>query len=98
MPHINTDLKVTCYAGYRGEEEPREFSIGERNVQVVEVHDRWISPDHQYFKVRRSDGDTYILRHNVTSNLYRTTMRSYAEKISSQNAALVMMRSSIRSS
>ena len=74
----NTDLKVSCYAGYRGEEEPREFSIGERRVHVVELLDRWISPDHRYFKIIGSDGDTYILRHDVATNQWELTM--YARK------------------
>jgi len=35
------DVKVDCYAGYRGEETPRRFEIGGRRVRVVEVIDRW---------------------------------------------------------
>ncbi len=70
----STDLKVICYAGYRGEEEPREFSIGERNIHVVELLDRWLSPDHRYFKVRGSDGNTYILRHDIATNEWELTM------------------------
>jgi hypothetical protein len=60
-------LKVECYAGYRGDEEPRAFALGERRLEVREILDRWLAPDHRYFKVAASDGDTYILRHdNVT--------------------------------
>ena len=70
----NTDLIVTCYAGYRGEEEPREFSIGERKIHVVELLDRWLSPDHRYFKVRGSDKNTYILRHDFATNEWELTM------------------------
>lgn len=70
----NTDLIVTCYAGYRGEEEPREFSIGERKIHVVELLDRWLSPDHRYFKVRGSDGNIYILRHDFATNEWELTM------------------------
>lgn len=70
----NIDLIVTCYAGYRGEEEPREFSISERKIHVVELLDRWLSPDHRYFKVRGSDGDIYILRHDFATNEWDLTM------------------------
>ena len=60
-------LRVECYAGYRGDEEPRAFALGERRLEVLEILDRWLAPDHRYFKVAASDGDTYILRHdNVT--------------------------------
>ena len=57
-------LKVECYAGYRGDEEPRAFALGERRLDVREILDRWVAPDHRYFKVAASDGDTYILRHD----------------------------------
>lgn len=56
-------IHVECYPGYRGEEEPRAFLLGERRLTVVEVIDRWLSLDHRYFKVKADDGDVYILRH-----------------------------------
>jgi len=61
-------LKVECYAGYRGEEEPRAFTMGERRCAVVEILDRWLSPDHRYFKVQADDGRTLVLRHDATSD------------------------------
>lgn len=57
-------LKVECYAGYRGDEEPRAFALGERRLEIHAILDRWLAPDHRYFKVAASDGDTYILRHD----------------------------------
>jgi hypothetical protein len=57
-------VQVECYAGYRGEQEPRAFTIGDRRLAVVEVRDRWAGPDYRYFKVSASDGDTYVLRHD----------------------------------
>lgn len=59
-------IQVECCAGYRGEEEPRAFSLGERRLQVVSLLDRWLAPEHRYFKVAASDGNTYILRHDET--------------------------------
>jgi len=70
-------LEVTCYAGYRGEEEPREFQLGDHTVQVVEVLDRWLDPEYRYFKCRGSDGDTYILRHDVRT--HRWELKMYAK-------------------
>jgi hypothetical protein len=58
------DLKVDCYAGYRGEETPRHLDIDGRLVEVVEVIDRWFGTDHRYFKVRGDDGAEYLLRHD----------------------------------
>jgi hypothetical protein len=56
------DVKVDCYAGYRGEETPRRFEIDGRRVEVVGVIARWLGPDHRYFKVRGDDGAVYLLR------------------------------------
>jgi hypothetical protein len=62
------DLKVDCYAGYRGEETPRRFEIDRRRVEVVEVIDRSLGPDHRYFKVRGDDGAVYLLRVDDTTD------------------------------
>ncbi len=32
-------ISVECYSGYRGEEEPRAFWLGERRIEVVELLD-----------------------------------------------------------
>jgi len=57
------DIVVECYAGHRGEETPRRFTLGSRAIEVTEVLDRWLAPDHRYFKVLGDDDATYILRH-----------------------------------
>jgi hypothetical protein len=63
-------IRVECHAGYRGEETPRSFFIGERGIQVTEIIDRWLDPDHRYFKVRGDDGGIYILRHDVSDAVW----------------------------
>ena len=60
-------VHVECYAGYRGEETPRRFRLVGGWLEVEEVMDRWLAPDHRYFKVRGADGDTYVLRHDTLS-------------------------------
>jgi len=60
-------IRVECYAGYRGEEEPRAFTLGERRMEVRAILDRWLAPDHRYFKVAASDDDIYVLRHDEAS-------------------------------
>ncbi|MCC7181279.1 MAG: hypothetical protein IT177_23075 [Acidobacteria bacterium] len=57
-------ITVECYAGYRGEQEPRAFVLGERRLEVMAVADRWAGPDYRYFRVTASDGHTYVLRHD----------------------------------
>ena len=59
--------RVECYSGYRGEETPRRFALGRRTVEVAEVVDRWLAPEHRYFKVRGDDGSLYILRQDGES-------------------------------
>ncbi len=68
------NLRVECYSGYRGEETPRQLWFGSRRVEVVEVLDRWLAPDHRYFKIEGHDGGTYILRHDVVEQRWELTM------------------------
>jgi hypothetical protein len=62
------NLRVECYAGWRGEETPRRFFLGERRIEVVEVVDRWLAPEHRYFKVRGDDDALYILRQDAAGD------------------------------
>lgn len=66
-------LKVVCYAGYRADEAPMYFFLGERRIEVREILDRWLGEDHRYFKVKGDDGDTYILRHDTGSDSWELT-------------------------
>ncbi|MBI5756868.1 MAG: hypothetical protein HZA12_08080 [Nitrospirae bacterium] len=68
------EIKVECYAGHKGEETPRRFFIGERKIEVIEIVDCWLSPDHRYFKVRGDDGFLYILRHDAISMEWELTL------------------------
>jgi hypothetical protein len=63
-------IEVMCYAGYRGEETPRELRLGERRVSVVAVLDSWLAPDHRYFKVQGDDGGVYIVRHDPAGDFW----------------------------
>jgi hypothetical protein len=67
-------LHVECYAGYRGEETPRAFSIGDCRIDIAQVLDQWLAPEHRYFKVADAAGDTYILRHDINSGQWELTM------------------------
>lgn len=68
------EIDVECYAGYRGEEMPRRFSLCERIIEVTDILDGWLAPDHRYFKVRGHDGGCYILRHDVRRGCWELTM------------------------
>lgn len=64
------EIRVECYAGHRGEAEPRAFQLGARRFEVMAILDRWLDPDRRYFKVQTDDGATYILRHDEASGLW----------------------------
>ena len=63
-------LRVEAYCGYRGEQEPRAFTLGERRFTVQEILDRWLDPQHRYFKIRADDGRTFILRHDSPTDAW----------------------------
>ena len=75
-PHTDFDhtgadspvVQVECYAGHRAEESPRRFFIGKRQIEVREIIDRWLEPDHRYFKVRGDDHGVYILRYDTQAD------------------------------
>jgi hypothetical protein len=74
MPAADLGLRVECYAGHRGEQEPRRFFLGARAVTVEDILDRWLDPEHRYFKVRGDDGGTYILRHETRADRWELTL------------------------
>ncbi len=55
-------IRVECYAGYAGEQEPTRIWLGDERLEVKEIQDRWLSPDHRYFKILSHDNNTYIIR------------------------------------
>jgi len=67
-------IRVECYSGYKGEETPRRLIIGELVIGVAKVLDRWLAPDHRYFKVEGDDGSMYIVRHDMTSLEWELTL------------------------
>ncbi|MGF1608111.1 MAG: hypothetical protein ACFCUQ_01855 [Kiloniellales bacterium] len=73
-------LEVECYAGHRGEETPRSLSIDGKRIEVTEVLDRWLAPDHRYFKLLCAGGATYILRHDPAAARWDLVMYERAPR------------------
>lgn len=67
-------VKVECYAGYRAEQEPRRFLLGKREIEIIEILDRWLDPEHHYFKVSGDDGGIYILRYDTQADEWELTL------------------------
>ncbi len=81
MHDSDKGIRVECYAGYKGEETPRRFFLGERAIDVADVLDRWLAPDHRYFKLEGSDGATYILRHETASGRWELVMFASRDRL-----------------
>jgi len=73
MPDERLAVGVECYAGHRGEQTPRTLILGGRRVAVAEVLDAWLAPDYRYFKLRGTDGNTCIVRHDERSGSWELT-------------------------
>jgi hypothetical protein len=67
---------VYCYGcvGSRSGQTERYISPDGRSIEVTEVLDAWLAPDHRYFKVRGENGACYIVRNDVESGLWELTM------------------------
>jgi hypothetical protein len=63
-------VEVESYSGFKADERPLRFRLGERWLAVEEVVDRWYDPDATYFRVRADDGGVYILRHREQTDLW----------------------------
>ena len=57
-------IRVECYSGFCWEETPRALWFGSKRIEIEQLLDRWISPDHRYFKIHTVDKDLYIIRHD----------------------------------
>ena len=74
-------IQVDCYAGYRGEETPRRIRMATYKIDVKTVLDRWIAPDHRYFKLLGEDDATYIIRHDTVKSQWELVFFQSAAKI-----------------
>jgi hypothetical protein len=60
-------IEVVAYSGYRGEERPRLFMIGEERIEVSEIVNMWVEESlenktrKRFFQVRGSNGHEYKL-------------------------------------
>ena len=60
-------VSVEAYAGSRGEERPRVFTLGEERIEVERIVRAWIGEEGQererkrYFTVKGSDGGEHLI-------------------------------------
>ena len=63
-------VQVDCYSGYKANERPTAFTYQGHRLEISEIIDRWyeggVKPDQpviDYFKVRTSEGQVFLLRY-----------------------------------
>jgi hypothetical protein len=66
-------IEVHCYAGYRAEETPRSIRFQTRKIEVKQVLDQWLDPDHRYFKLLGEDEAIYIVRFDTHNRTWELT-------------------------
>jgi hypothetical protein len=69
-------VRVECYSGFKADERPVRFYLGERGIEVEAILDRWYGEECDYFKLRAGDGNTYILKHFRSSDEWEMTLFS----------------------
>jgi len=74
MNETRLAITVECYAGHRGEQEPRRLILDGRIIEVAEILDRWFAPDYRYFKLRDPGGAIWIVRNDAGTGLWELTM------------------------
>jgi hypothetical protein len=67
-------VQVECYAGHRGEQTPRRLRLDGRSIELVELLDCWLAPEHRYFKMRTEDQAIYILRQDEPSRRWELVL------------------------
>jgi len=68
-------VTVDAYAGYKGEETPRSFTVEGVNRAVLDIVDRWYTETCSYFRVNANDGQRYVLRYHLDEELWELVMQ-----------------------
>lgn len=67
------EISVTTYAGYKGGERPKSFTVDEKVIEVVEIVKMWIEEDRdtrrqkRFFTVKGNDGKIHTVYYDETA-------------------------------
>ena len=78
-------VRVECYSGYKANERPVRFYLGDVCHEVREVEDCWYGEDYEYFKLRTADGSRYILKYDRNEDTWELTQYTAPEALSDNN-------------
>jgi hypothetical protein len=68
-------VSVDAYAGYKGEETPRSFTLNGVHLSVDEILERWYTETHSCFRIRASDRQRYVLRYHLDEGAWELVMQ-----------------------
>jgi hypothetical protein len=63
-------IKVEAYSGYKSDQRPLRFSLGDKTLEVDQVEDQWYGVSSMHFRVRAKDGNCYVLRHDEENDVW----------------------------
>ncbi|MCF8062777.1 MAG: hypothetical protein K9M82_09695 [Deltaproteobacteria bacterium] len=63
-------VSVEAYSGYRGNERPLAFTVGEKRLSVRRILERRRTPDLDEFRVEAEDGGLYRIAWDRTRDLW----------------------------
>ena len=67
---MSLPVYVDACSRYRANERPQRFNLDDDIYEIVSVEDRWYEPDAEYFKVRTTDGQTYLPRYDQQEDVW----------------------------
>lgn len=79
-------IRVECYSGYKADQWPLRFYLGDRCLEIIERSDQWYSPDADYFRVRAQDGQIYVLKHDWSGSEELWTLEAYRRESNSNRS------------
>lgn len=86
-------VQVETYVDEGSAEKLRRFRLDSRVVEVAENIDEWYGADYRYVKIKGSDGNVYILRHNEIRAEWELTMYQHSQSQGAKVENIVFLRS-----
>ncbi len=78
---IKHPIKVTTYSGYKANERPSSFTIGDQRLEVRDIISMWVEPEKDFFRVIAEDQKVYTISRHRKSDLWSIEKISEKQKI-----------------
>jgi len=69
-----SQIVVDAFAGDKGEETPRAFTLEGSRRRVIQILTRWYTETHCFFRVQADDGHRYVLRYDLDSLIWEVVI------------------------